>query len=285
MDHPGTGRRHETRSSVVPWPSRHDLHGVTNPTHDQSTLLTPPMRSRREFVRSMGASIAAAAAAAESLAAQVTSAQRRSGSERLLVDNPLASDASAGRRRSTSTRVVQGAVEEAPRSSARTWCRRGAPAERHEPRLLHRLLSRKRRAHDMGAPPGERDGHGLLVLPRDRPRPHYLVVVHGERLLLLLSARRGRLPESRTARARQARRSLGVGARQARGARAWATDDRARPRARPVRAANVEPSAAVGAGYRYIGRVPRDADDQDARGDRAHAARVPLLRPRPRLRA
>jgi len=47
------------------------------------------MRSRREFVRSIGASIAAASVAAESLAAQATSAQGRSGSERLLVDNPL----------------------------------------------------------------------------------------------------------------------------------------------------------------------------------------------------
>ena len=47
------------------------------------------MHSRREFVRSMGASIAAASVAAESLAAQATSAQPGAGSERLLVDNPL----------------------------------------------------------------------------------------------------------------------------------------------------------------------------------------------------
>jgi len=47
------------------------------------------MRSRRDFVRSMGASIAAASVAAESLAAQAASAQGRPGSERLLVDNPL----------------------------------------------------------------------------------------------------------------------------------------------------------------------------------------------------
>src|SRR5262245_11715199 len=46
------------------------------------------MQSRRGFVRSMGASIAAASVAAESLAAQAASAQRF-GSERLLVDNPL----------------------------------------------------------------------------------------------------------------------------------------------------------------------------------------------------
>src|SRR5262245_17904243 len=47
------------------------------------------MHSRREFVRSMGASIAAASVAAESLAAQAATAQPGSGSERLLVDNPL----------------------------------------------------------------------------------------------------------------------------------------------------------------------------------------------------
>ncbi|MBV6520139.1 MAG: hypothetical protein MNPFHGCM_00244 [Gemmatimonadaceae bacterium] len=51
-----------------------------------SAFLT--MTSRRNFVRSMGASIAAASVAAESLAAQSAGSQR-SGSERLLVDNPF----------------------------------------------------------------------------------------------------------------------------------------------------------------------------------------------------
>ncbi|MBC7894079.1 MAG: aminopeptidase P family protein [Cytophagaceae bacterium] len=45
------------------------------------------MRSRRDFVRNMGLSIAAASVAAESLAAESTEAQP-SGSERLLVNNP-----------------------------------------------------------------------------------------------------------------------------------------------------------------------------------------------------
>lgn len=46
------------------------------------------MPSRRDFVRQMGAGIAASAAAASSLSAQ-TATQSRSGSERLLVENPL----------------------------------------------------------------------------------------------------------------------------------------------------------------------------------------------------
>ena len=46
------------------------------------------MGSRRDFVRQIGAGIAAAAAAAEALSAQAAS-PRRSGSQRLLVENPL----------------------------------------------------------------------------------------------------------------------------------------------------------------------------------------------------
>ncbi len=196
-----------------------------------------------------------------------------------------AARAVAPRVRSPSARLAPGEGPSAQGESGGARRRRDSPAERSEPGLFHRLLPPERRAVDLGRASPRRDGHRPLVLPGDRSRPHQLLVGDVQRELLLLSARRGRLPEPRRARARKPRRPLRVDARGVEDERARRKDPRDRFRA-DERAEGVAPiDSPAGEGRRDRRSLPRHADSKDEGGDRAHPARVSLLRQDPRLRA
>ena len=145
--------------------------------------------------------------------------------------------------------------------------RRGhPPLQRSERRLLHGLLPGKRGALHLDPLPHGRRRHGLLVFSRHRSGPHPVVVVHGERVLLLLSPRRRRFPEPGPGGSRSSGGPLRVDAGGAEEARLGRRDHRhgldpvRRPGGQRQKGDSRDPVR------EHPGRLPGHAAGEDARG-------------------
>ncbi len=186
--------------------------------------------------------------------------------------------------RQAAARLVSGPQRDAEGAAAG----RGRDPARHQgqPDLLHRLLPRRRLPSLLGAAAGARSERGALVHPAHRPRARRGVVGIELRHLFLRSPRRRRLPERRPRDAGQPRRPLRLdgGSPERQGL----PHDRHRRAADRGGAGGDRDRAAGGALRYHRGGMPRPALPQDAGGDRADPARLPLLRHaallRPRLR-
>ena len=234
--------------------------------------------SRRDFIRAMGTGLAAAGSAATALACTPHDGAAGPGSrkafgsiladsELLLARDPNQIDPAPVGYDRLPLEWHQERARALKSRVGRSWRERHPPLQRPKRRLLHGLLPGERGAIHLDPLPDGRRGHRVLVFARNRSGPHRVLVVHGKRILLLLSPRRGRFSEPGPGRSGPQGGPLRVDAGGAEEDEAWREEPSARtgpsPRTRWPRVRKVIPGNPL---REHPGRLPGHAAGENPGG-------------------